>query len=153
MQWDDLMGEKQFKPVAAYRRAKLANLLHSTELQRRLSRSVAPGASDTMAVAAHPGIAASTFWENAAGPRLRPLVRGFDAGIALLFSTTEQGAEPVVHAATAEGVVAGRCYGPRIAQRWGRPGLVEPSRETRDPEAGNRLWEVSEELTGVSVPL
>ena len=153
MRWEDLMGEQEFKPVAAYRRSKVANLLHSSELQRRLSRSTIPGASDTMAVAVHPGIVASTFWENAAGPRLRPAARIFDAGIALMFSTTVQGAEPVVHAATAEDVLAGRCYGPRIAQRWGRPGLVEPSTEARDPEAGRRLWDVSEELTGVSATL
>ena len=153
MRWDDLMGAQEFKPVAAYRRSKVANLLHSFELQRRLSRSDAPGASGTAAVAVHPGIVASSFWENAAGPRLRPAARVVDAGIAVVFSTAAQGAERVVHAAISDDVVPGRCYGPRIAQRWGRPGLVEPSAETLDPEAGSRLWGISEELTGVSIKL
>ena len=151
MDWDDLMGEQRFKPVAAYRRSKLANLLHSLELARRLSGSDRPGTTDTMAVAAHPGIAASTFWENAAGPNLRWAARTMDAGIALLFSTTAQGAIPIVHAAVADDVEPGCCYGPRIAQRWGRPGLVQPSAEAHDPEAARRLWSISEELTGVEV--
>lgn len=148
MDWDDLMGERRFRPVAAYRRSKVANLLHCAELQRRLARSTTPGATDTSAVAAHPGIAASSFWENAAWPRLRPVARVLDAGIAVVFSTAAQGSRAVVHAATAA-IVPGSCYGPRVAQRWGRPGIVDPSPETLDPEAGRRLWEVSAELTGV----
>lgn len=150
MDWDDPMGERRFKPVAAYRRSKLANLLHSAELARRLSRSARPGAPEVTAVAAHPGIAASTFWENAAGPRLRVVARAADAVIALVFSTAAQGAAPIVHAATAAGVEPGRCYGPRVAQRWGRPGPVQPSAEARDPESARRLWTLSEELTGVT---
>ena len=150
LDWDDLLGERSFKPVAAYRRSKLANLLHSAELQRRLATSVRSGAADTVAVAAHPGVAASSFWENAAGPRLRLVARTFDAGIGLVFSTAEQGARPIVHAAAAPGVVPGRCYGPRIAQRWGRPGPVEPSSEAQDAVAAKRLWSVSEELTGIT---
>lgn len=153
MDWDDLMGETSFGPVAAYRRSKLANLLHSAELQRRLASSGLPGASDTVAVASHPGIAASSFWENAAGPRLTWAARIVDAGIGLVFSTAAQGAVPAAHAATAEFVEPGRCYGPRIAQRWGRPGLVQTSHEVDDPEAGRRLWLLSEELTGVAVDL
>jgi NAD(P)-dependent dehydrogenase (short-subunit alcohol dehydrogenase family) len=151
MDWDDLMGEGRFKPVAAYRRSKIANLLHSLELQRRLSASRRPGASDTTAVAAHPGIAASTFWQNAAGPNLRWAARVFDVGVAVVFSTAAQGATPVVHAATGEDVAPGCCYGPRLAQRWGGPGLVRPSTEARDPEAARRLWSISEELTGIEV--
>lgn len=150
MDWDDLMGERRFKPVAAYRRSKLANLLHSAELHRRLSSSNRPGASEVVAVAAHPGIAASSFWENGAGPRFRVVAEAADAVIARVFSTTAQGAMPIVHAATADGVEPGRCYGPQIAQRWGRPGPVEPSAGARDAESAMRLWKVSEELTGVA---
>jgi NAD(P)-dependent dehydrogenase (short-subunit alcohol dehydrogenase family) len=153
MDWGDLMGEQAFKPTVAYRRSKLANLLHSFELQRRLARSERPGASDTVAVASHPGIAASPFWENAAGPRLKYAARAVDAVIGVVFSTAAQGAVPVVHAATADGIEAGRCYGPRVAQRWGHPGLVEPSQEAEDPDAGSRLWAASEGLTGVTVTL
>ena len=153
MKWDDLMGENKFKPVDAYRRSKVANLLHSFELQRRLSHSSVPGASDTLAVAAHPGIVASPFWENAAGPRFRWAAKVVNGGIATVFSTARQGALPVVHASTADDVDAGRCYGPRIAQRWGRPGPVETSLETREPDAASRLWDISEQLTGVVATL
>jgi hypothetical protein len=102
-------------------------------------------------VAAHPGIAASTFWETAAGPNLRWAARAFDVGVAVVFSTTAQGAIPVVHAATTDDVEPGCCYGPRIAQRWGSPGRVRPSTEARDPEAARRLWSISEELAGIEV--
>ncbi len=151
MDWDDLMGQRRFKPTVAYRRSKVANLLHSFELQRRLTASELPGARCTTTVAAHPGIAATTFWENAAGPTFRWAARSFDAVIAVLFSTTAEGAVPVLHAATSEDVMPGRCYGPRVAQRWGRPGVVRSSRETLDVSAATRLWDISEELTGVKV--
>ena len=151
MDWDDLMGRRRFKPTVAYRRSKVANLLHSFELQRRLAASGLPGATDTSAVAAHPGIVASTFWENAAGPTFRWAARVFDAVVAVLFSTTAEGSVPLLHAATSEDVVPGQCYGPRVAQRWGRPGVVRSSRETLDVSAATRLWEISEELTGVEV--
>jgi NAD(P)-dependent dehydrogenase (short-subunit alcohol dehydrogenase family) len=153
MDWDDLMGARAFKPVTAYRRSKLANLLHSAELQRRLAGSSVAGAADTVAVASHPGIVASPFWENAAGPRLRWAAKAFDAAIRLVFSNAAQGAVPVVHAAAAESIEPGRCYGPRVAQRWGRPGVVHVLPEAEDPEAGRRLWARSEELTGVTVAL
>lgn len=149
LDWDDLMGERHFKPVEAYRRSKLANLLHSLELSRRLAASARPGASSTTAVAAHPGIAASSFWENAAWPRLRFAARAFDRAIGAVFNTAAQGARPIVHAATAAGVEAGRCYGPRVAQRWGSPGRVAPSVAAQDLDLAARLWRASEELTGV----
>jgi hypothetical protein len=151
MDWADLMGEQHFKPVAAYRRSKIANLLHSLELHRRLSNSSQPGASDTTAVAAHPGIVASTFWENAAPPNLEWAARVFEASLAIVFSTAAQGAEPLLHAAVVEDVEPGCCYGPRIAQRWGRSAPVRPSPEACDPDAARRLWSISEELTGMQV--
>jgi NAD(P)-dependent dehydrogenase (short-subunit alcohol dehydrogenase family) len=153
MDWSDLQGLHDFRPVTAYRRSKLANLLHSFELHRRLLASKLPAASNALAVAAHPGIAASSFWENAVGPRLKLAARAFDICIASIFSTATQGASPILYAATEGGVVGGRFYGPRIAQRWGRPGPVEPSLEACDPVAARRLWIASEELTGITVAL
>ena len=73
--------------------------------------------------------------------------------IGVVFNTTAQGARPVVHAATASGIEPGRVYGPRIAQRWGAPDVVQPSDAARDTEAAARLWAVSEELTGVETGL
>lgn len=153
MVWDDLQGERSFKPTVAYRRSKLANLLHSFELQRRLSASSVAGAATTTAYAAHPGVAASSFLHNAAPPKLRWAARIVDAGVGLVFLSTAEGARPALHAATAPDAIPGRCYAPRVAQRWGRPGDVEPSAEALDPVAWQRLWDVSEELTGVAYPL
>ena len=130
MDWDDLMGSASSSrsPPTGAPSSRTSCTAPSCNVGFHVRR---PGASDTMAVAAHPGIAASRFWENAAGPRLRLAARVVRRGIALMFSTAAQGAEPIVYAATADDVLAGRCYGPRIAQRWGRPGLVETSTETR----------------------
>ena len=130
MAWDDLMGEQQFKPVAAYRRSKIANLLHSLELHRRLSDSDGPGTSDTAAIAAHPGIAASAFWENTAGPNLRWAARAADAGIAVVFSTAAQGAVPVVHAAAADDVVSGALLRPAHRPTLGSAGAGRARRRT-----------------------
>ena len=150
MAWDDLQGERDFQPTMAYRRSKLANLLHSFELQRRLA---AAGVTDTIAVAAHPGVAASNFWASGAGPGLAWAGRIANAGIAVVFNTTRQGARPIVHAATDPDVVAGRVYGPRFAQRWGAPDEVQPSAAALDVDAAARLWQISEELTGVTTGL
>jgi NAD(P)-dependent dehydrogenase (short-subunit alcohol dehydrogenase family) len=149
MDWDDLQGERSFKPTVAYRRSKLANLLHSAELQRRL----ATAGHRTVAVAAHPGIAASNFWKTGAGPSFAWVGRAASAVIGVLFNTTAQGARPVVHAATAPGIEPGRVYGPRIAQRWGDPDVVAPSDAALDAESAARLWAISEELTGVETDL
>ena len=108
---------------------------------------------DTMAVAAHPGIAASTFWENAAGPRFQWAARIAEVGIGVIFSGVAKGAEPIAYSAAAPSVVGGQCYGPRVAQRWGAPGLVAISAEAQDDASAQRLWAISEELTGVSYPL
>lgn len=149
MDWDDLQGERSFKPTLAYRRSKLANLLHSAELQRRL----AAGGHDTVAVAAHPGVAASSFWSTGAGPGFAWAGRAASAVISVVFNTTAQGARPIVHAAAASDVEPGRVYGPRIAQRWGPPDVVQPSDAALDTEAAARLWAISEELTGVETDL
>ena len=149
MDWDDLQGERTFKPTLAYRRSKLANLLHSAELQRRL----AAAGHATVAVAAHPGVAASNFWATGAGPNMAWAGRAASAVIGVVFNTTAQGARPIVHATTAPGIEPGRVYGPRVAQRWGDPGVVQPSDAALDAAAAARLWAISEELTGVETDL
>jgi hypothetical protein len=68
----------------------------SAVIQTRTSSPTSPGPRGATAVAAHPGIAASTFWENAAGTRFRWAARAADAGIAVVFGTTELGARPVL---------------------------------------------------------
>jgi NAD(P)-dependent dehydrogenase (short-subunit alcohol dehydrogenase family) len=147
MAWDDLEGERDFSPTMAYRRSKLANLLHSAELGRRLA------GTDTVAVAAHPGVAASNFWATGAGPTFAWAGRVASAVIGVVFNTTAQGARPILHAAIAPDVRPGGVYGPRLAQRWGKPGEVQPSAAALDADDAARLWQISEELTGVETGL
>jgi hypothetical protein len=75
-------------------------------------------------------------------------------GNRLLAQSAERGALPQLYAATAEGVQGGDFYGPDgPREARGYPTKVEPVGRARDPEVGRRLWEVSEELTGVSYEL
>jgi hypothetical protein len=68
--------------------------------------------------------------------------------------SAERGALPQLHAAAAPGVEGGEFYGPDgFNQLRGKPTLVRPVEQARDRELGRRLWEVSEQLTGVRYPL
>ena len=142
--FDDLQLEHSYNRVAAYGQAKLANLLFTYELQRRLA---AAGAT-TIAVAAHPGVAATELARNSQLPirigtrLLRPFMRGPDAG-----------ALPTLRAATDPGVRGGEYYGPSgLGEIRGHPVLVTSSPESHDEAVQARLWAVSEELTGVRFP-
>lgn len=151
--FDDLHGERAFRPVRAYRQSKLANLLFTLELQRRLTASNVSGADTTIAVSAHPGVAATSFFDNAASAALRGPAKLLDAAIRVLFLSAHDGARPSLRAATDASVRPGACYGPRIAQRWGQPVSVATSRRSTDVDDAGRLWEISTELTGVTYEL
>lgn len=151
--FDDLQGERAFKPVRAYRQSKLANLLFTLELQRRLEASRATGAATTSAVSAHPGVAATSFFDNAASAALKRPAQVLNAAIRVLFLSASEGARPTLRAATASDAPPAACYGPRVAQRWGHPVPVAPSKRALDPADALRLWEISTDLTGVSYAL
>lgn len=142
MDVDDLGAERGYDRVEAYGRSKLANLLFTHELQRRLS---AAGA-ETIAVAAHPGLS-RTDLARSLPVWSRPLVT---AGTWLTGQSATKGALPSLRAATDPTAQGGDYYGPGgFRETRGRPVLVGSSRGSRDPETMRRLWEVSEELTGV----
>jgi NAD(P)-dependent dehydrogenase (short-subunit alcohol dehydrogenase family) len=151
--FDDLHGERGFKPVRAYRQSKLANLLFTLEMQRRLGGSAAVGAETTSAVAAHPGVAATSFFGNAARPAFRLPAQLLNAAIGVLFLSASEGARPSLRAATDREALPAACYGPRIAQRWGRPAPVAPSKHALDADDAQRLWDISSDLTGVTYDL
>jgi NAD(P)-dependent dehydrogenase (short-subunit alcohol dehydrogenase family) len=138
--FDDLQGERSYSRVAAYGQSKLANLLFTYELQRRLS-----GAHTTIAVAAHPGFAATELTRNS------PAVA---ATIARLFSQkAAMGALPTLRAATDPGVLGGQYYGPGgFFGARGYPKLAHSSGQSHDTAIQRRLWTVSQELTGVTFP-
>ena len=144
---DDLNWEQGgYKSWRAYGQSKLANLLFTSELQRRL----ADAGSDVRAVAAHPGYAATNL-QSHTGNVIQHV--GMWIGNKLIAQSDEQGAWPTLYAATQD--IAGDSYvGPDGFQEGrGHPALVGRSDAARDAEVARRLWERSEELTGVSFPL
>jgi NAD(P)-dependent dehydrogenase (short-subunit alcohol dehydrogenase family) len=140
--FDDLQGERSYRRVAAYGQSKLANLLFTYELQRRLSDA---DAGTTIAVAAHPGLANTELTRNS------PAIA---ATIARLFSqTAAMGALPTLRAATDPGVLGGQYYGPGgLFGARGHPKLAHSSGQSHDTAIQRRLWTVSEQLTGVTFP-
>ncbi|WP_068181419.1 SDR family NAD(P)-dependent oxidoreductase [Mycobacterium sp. UM_CSW] len=142
--FDDLQWERRYNRVAAYGQAKLANLLFTYELQRRL----APHGT-TIAAAAHPG-GSNTELGRYTPPVLRPLVNVFFNVIA---QDAAMGALPTLRAATDPGVLGGQYYGPDgFGETRGYPKLVGSSAKSHDVDTQRRLWAVSEELTGVVYP-
>lgn len=143
--FDDLQWERSYSRSAAYGQAKLANLMFTYELQRRL----APHGT-TLAVAAHPGVSDTELARNTPAALRVPM--GWLAP--LLTQTPEMGALPTVRAATDPGVLGGQYYGPGgRGEIRGYPTLVSSSDASHDHAVQQRLWTVSEELTGVSFPV
>jgi NAD(P)-dependent dehydrogenase (short-subunit alcohol dehydrogenase family) len=137
---------KPYRAYPAYGQSKLANLLFASELQRRLDEAGSPVTS----TAAHPGISATNLMRTEGrGPGLR----ASQALIGLVTQSAEQGALPTLYAATAD-VPGGGYAGPRrLMGLRGAPKLVPRAAKARDVDAARRLWQASEELTGVAFPL
>ena len=139
---DDLTwAQRPYRPSLAYNTSKLANLLFTAELQRRLDAA----GSKVLAEAAHPGFVATDIYRDS-GPIGKIMVR-------LLAQDASQGAQPVVYAAVAD--IPGDSFaGPsHLAHMRGAPELIGRSSRARDAGLAGRLWTVSEELTGVTWPL
>jgi len=145
--FDDLNWErKPYKAWRAYGQSKLANLLFSSELQRRLTAAGSP----VLATAAHPGYAATNLQFHS---QRRALDLISVVGNRLIAQDEDGGALPTLFAAVAD--VPGDGYaGPGgFMEVRGAPKLVKRSRAAQDAVLARRLWEVSEELTGVRFPL
>jgi NAD(P)-dependent dehydrogenase (short-subunit alcohol dehydrogenase family) len=137
----DLQSERSYRRAAAYSQSKLANLMFTHELARRLA-----GAGTTIAVAAHPGLAATEL------TRHTPAIAAFL--YPLVSQTPAMGALPTLRAATDPGVLGGQYYGPGgLLGTRGYPEPAHSSRQSRDPAIQRRLWTVSEQLTGVTFPV
>jgi NAD(P)-dependent dehydrogenase (short-subunit alcohol dehydrogenase family) len=144
--FDDLQWEHSYDRYAAYGQSKLANLLFTYELQRRLAEQH----TNTIAVAAHPG-ASSTELGRSAPTLIKPLLAL--AG-PLLFQSAEMGALPTLRAATDPDVEGGQYFGPDgLGEQRGHPKLVSSSAQSHDEDLQRRLWTVSEDLTGVTYPV
>ncbi|ADI11434.1 dehydrogenase [Streptomyces bingchenggensis BCW-1] len=139
----NLTGE--YAPMRAYSQSKLANLLFTLELQRRLTAAGSP----VRALAAHPGWAATNLQGNDASFLRRAFMR---MGNRLLAQDSKAGALPTLYAAVQD--LPGAAYvGPDgLGEMRGAPTLVGRSVAASDPETARRLWTVSEELTGATFP-
>jgi NAD(P)-dependent dehydrogenase (short-subunit alcohol dehydrogenase family) len=145
--FDDLQwAKRKYDRVAAYGQSKLANLMFAFDLQRRLAAANAK----TIAVAAHPGVAATELVRHIPGASL-PGVNWISGK---LLNTAEMGALPTLRAATDPAVTGGQYWGPDgFREMRGYPVLATSSKQARDIAVQERLWKVSEELTGVTFPV
>lgn len=149
IRFDDLHGKWNYRPWAAYSQSKLAALLFARELQRQ---------SDLhgwrlVSTAVHPGLARTNLVTNGPGPRSltawlsRPLGRA-------LGQSAENGAQPAVFAATSDDVRPGGFYGPAgMLELTGPPMPARVARHALQEDVARRLWQVSEQLTGVRWPV
>ncbi len=145
IRFEDLDFTSGYDPQRAYAQSKLANLLFTLELQRRLTEAGSP----VRAVAAHPGYAATNLQSHAGNPVMRGLMK---LGNRFFAQDDRAGALPTLYAATQE--LPGASYvGPDgFAELRGAPTLVGRTRAASDAAVARRLWTVSEELTGASWP-
>lgn len=136
--FDNLNAEKSYNRSGAYGQSKLANLLFTYELQRRFQAA----GVDTIATAAHPGWTGTNLQAHS----------GFFSMLNPIFSQKpEMGALPTLYAAISPQVEGGDYYGPRGWQEIrGYPKRVPSNKRSHDTAVAARLWDVSEELTGVT---
>ena len=144
--FDDLQWERGFDRFGAYGQSKLANLMFTYELQRRLAART----PSTAAVAAHPGFSNTDLGRSMPAP-IR--VGGALVGRALGLPPT-MGALPTLRAATDPSALGGQYYGPAgVGGTRAHPVVVPSSARSHDVDTQQRLWAASEELTGVTYPV
>jgi NAD(P)-dependent dehydrogenase (short-subunit alcohol dehydrogenase family) len=145
LQLDDLNWEhRRYDRWRVYGQTKLSNLLFTSELQRRLEEA----GSSVRAVAAHPGYA-STHLQSHTGSRVNHVLFNV-VGNRLFAQSDEMGALPTLYAATQD--IPGNSFvGPDgFMEQRGHPKLVGRTKAAQNADDARRLWELSEELTGVS---
>jgi len=143
IQFDDLQWEKKYSAFGAYGQSKLACLMFALELQRRSEEEGQP----TLSMAAHPGISMTEL------AKYLPRIVYYLALPLAWFMThsPEKGALPTVMAALAPTLEGGSYVGPQgSGERTGEPGLAEIYPHAKDEAVAQKLWEVSEQLTGTS---
>jgi NAD(P)-dependent dehydrogenase (short-subunit alcohol dehydrogenase family) len=147
IRFDDLQWKNGYRKWRAYGQSKLANLLFTLELQRKVDAA----GKKLMAVACHPGYAATNL--QAVGPQMSgQSVFGYlsEVGNQYLAQSAAMGALPTEYAAVAPDVRGGDYIGPDgMAELWGNPVHVGRSATAQDAAVASRLWEVSEQLTNV----
>ena len=144
----DLQSKQSYNPMAAYQQSKLANLLFSFEMERRLVTK----ASGVISVAAHPGIAETNLFKIGSSKGLAAVAeRLLQTTLGTFFNSDAEGALPTLYAATAPEAVGGGYYGPQGLQemRGGDVGDAFISEPAKDAAAAAHLWSACEGLSGV----
>ena len=145
--YDDLTGERGYRPTGWYSQSKFANVLFGLELDRRLRAA----GSGIRSVLAHPGYAATNLQSTGPTGLSKALM---SVGNRLMAQSAEAGARSELFAATDPDVRSGSFIGPDgLGQNRGHPKVVRPVGRAEDPGDARRLWDLSEELTGVHFDL
>ncbi len=145
MSFDDLHSGRGYFKWMAYGRSKLANLLFTFELQRRLEKH----RRSAISVAAHPGYARTNLLAPSRGASVL-LERIVSIGDRVLAQDADMGALPTLYAATAEEVRGGEFYGPGgIGGVTGHPKRTQAMPQAYDRRTAERLWQLSTEQTGI----
>ena len=146
MDFDNLLFENgiDYSPMKAYGRSKLANLLFTYELQRGfLSAGI-----DVMALAAHPGISATELANHLFFDKISWLIQ---PAMKLIYQSAAMGALPSLRAAVDPDARGGQYYGPDgKGEKSGYPVVVSSNEASHDLQDAEKLWHISEQLTGIS---
>ena len=148
IEFDNLQRERGYEGWDAYNASKLANILFAKELDRRARAAH----SRLLSVAVHPGVSTTSIFENGPGTtNLKAIMVKLLAPV--LMQNDEAGALPTLYAATSPAAHGGEYIGPDgFGELKGSPVVVQPRPQALDVAVGERLWAVSEELTGVHYP-
>jgi NAD(P)-dependent dehydrogenase (short-subunit alcohol dehydrogenase family) len=144
IQFDDLMFEKQYNRFKAYRQSKLANLMFALELHSRLKNKNIK----LMSLAAHPGVSKTNlFYSVQPNVVLKMLGKIM---MPIITQPASKGILPIVKAATSDEVQSGEYYGPDKLREWmGKPKPAFIPASAKNAETRQRLWDLSEKLTGM----
>jgi NAD(P)-dependent dehydrogenase (short-subunit alcohol dehydrogenase family) len=148
MDFDNLNAEKKYDKWKAYGQSKLANLLFTFELNKRLQQA----GSNVSVYSSHPGYSSTNLMTR--GPELEGStikIKFMSLANFLIATKPELGALPTVYAATSANVEPGAFYGPHSFGLWGFPDLNSIPDKGKDPVTATRLWDVSEKLTGINL--
>ena len=140
--FDDINAERKYDAMSRYGMSKLANMLFTLQLHRRLSDE---GAS-TLVTGCHPGIADTSLarympgWVSTAMPLMQPF-----------FNSAAEGALPTLMAAPRHGLHGGEYFGPNLRGETARyAGKAAIALQARDKTSAAKLWQLSETMTGVT---
>ena len=148
MEFDNLQSERKYSPWGAYSASKLANILFARELEKR-ARAVG---SKLVSIPVHPGISMTNIVHNGPGAKGLKMVVLKVVG-PLLMQPDTMGALPTLYGATSPTAVGGEYIGPDGFMEFkGAPVVVQPKPQALDEGVAAKLWDVSEQLTGVVCP-